>query len=128
MPEAQSQTILIVEDDAFLSSLLSAKLKKENFAVEISTDGVDALEKLKTLRPHLILLDLILPRKNGFEVLQEISQDPQLQKVPIIIISNLGQESDIERGKALGAREYYVKARLSIDELVGKIKEFLGVA
>lgn len=130
MTEASAGKILIaiVEDDVFLSSLLSTKLKKENFDVTISLDGIDALEKLRTLRPNLVLLDLILPRKNGFEVLQEMSQDPQLQKIPVIIISNLGQESDIERGKALGAREYYVKARLSIDELVAKVKEFLKVS
>lgn len=125
MGEDKISTILIVEDDTFLLSLLSAKLKKENFEIVQALDGVEALEKLKTIRPDLILLDLILPRKNGFEVLQEISQDPQLQNLPIIIISNLGQESDIARGKALGVLEYYVKARLSIDELVKKIKEFL---
>lgn len=125
MEEGKISTILIVEDDTFLLSLLSAKLKKENFEIVQALDGVEALEKLKTIRPDLILLDLILPRKNGFEVLQEISQDPQLQNLPVIIISNLGQESDIARGKALGVLEYYVKARLSIDELVTKIKEFL---
>lgn len=121
----KKHTILIVEDDVFLMNLLTLKLQKENFEVAQAVDGVEATDKLKQLRPSLILLDLILPKKNGFEVLQEIGQDPQLESIPIIIISNLGQESDIERGKGLGAVEYYVKARLSIDELIVKIKEFL---
>jgi DNA-binding response OmpR family regulator len=127
MPAAETnqKTVLIVEDDMFLSGLLRAKLEKENFAIIQAQDGIGALDMLKTTRPDLILLDLILPRKNGFEVLQEIHQDPQLQKLPVVIISNLGQETDIVRGKELGAKAYYVKARLSIDELVLKVKEFL---
>ena len=126
MTPAVKSTVFIIEDDAFLLNLLTLKLSKEDLEVVTALDGVEALEKLKTLRPAIILLDLILPRKNGFEVLQELAQDPQLHKIPVIIISNLGQESDIERGKALGAVEYYVKARLSIDELVIKVKEFIG--
>ena len=126
MTPAAKSTVFIIEDDAFLLNLLTLKLSKEDLEVVSALDGVEALEKLKTLRPAIILLDLILPRKNGFEVLQELAQDPQLHKIPVIIISNLGQESDIERGKALGAVEYYVKARLSIDELVVKVKEFIG--
>lgn len=123
MPDIK--TILLVEDDVLLLNLLTAKLKKANFEVVEALDGVEALEKLRTLRPNLILLDLLLPRKNGFEVLQEINEDPQLQKIPVVIISNLGQETHIARGKALGAREYFIKARLSIDELLEKLKEML---
>jgi len=75
------------------------------------------------VKPDLVLLDLILPKKNGFEVLETIRQEPTLEKLPVIIISNLGQPSDIERGKSLGVIDYFVKARLSIDELVNKVKE-----
>jgi DNA-binding response OmpR family regulator len=71
-------------------------------------------------------LDVILPKKNGFEVLEEIRQDPGLTHLPIIIISNLGQDTDVARGKDLGAIEYYVKAQTSIDDLVLKIKAFIG--
>ena len=118
-------TILLVEDDPFLSSILQLKLEKENFQVIRATDGEEALKFLidQKLKPTLMLLDLILPKKNGFEVLETIRQDPLLEKLPVIIISNLGQPSDIERGKALGVIDYFVKARLSIDELVQKIKQ-----
>jgi DNA-binding response OmpR family regulator len=128
VPAPQKPTVFIVEDDSFLLNLLRVRFSKESMDVVTASDGVEALEKARTIRPAIILLDLILPRKNGFEVLQEIGQDPQLHKIPVIIISNLGQDSDIEKGKALGAVEYYVKARLSIDELVSKVREFIGPA
>ena len=118
-------TILLVEDDPFLSSILQLKLDKENFKTIRAADGEEALNLLteQGIRPDLILLDLILPKKNGFEVLETIRQDPTLEKLPVIIISNLGQPSDIDRGKALGVIDYFVKAKLSVDELVNKVKE-----
>ena len=85
--------------------------------------GTEALKQLAEITPDIILLDLIIPDKNGFEVLEEISQNPSWRDIPVIIVSNLGQESDIERGKSLGAVDYHVKARLSIDELVKKVKD-----
>jgi len=118
-------TILLVEDDPFLSSILQLKLDKENFKTIRAADGEEALNLLieQGIRPDAILLDLILPKKNGFEVLETIRQDPTLEKLPVIIISNLGQPSDIDRGKALGVIDYFVKAKLSVDELVNKVKE-----
>ena len=117
--------ILLVEDDPFLSNLLRVRLQKENIEVVLAKDGEEALKKLTEVRPAVILLDLILPKKSGFEVLEHISTDPQLRDLPVIIISNLGQTSDIQRGKELGAIEYFVKAKISIDDLILKIKEFL---
>ncbi len=116
--------IFLVEDDPFLSSILQLKLEKENFQLIRAVDGEEALKFLinQGLKPDLILLDLILPKKNGFEVLETIRQDPLLEKIPVIIVSNLGQPSDIDRGKSLGVIDYFVKARLSIDELVNKVK------
>jgi DNA-binding response OmpR family regulator len=93
--------------------------------VILARDGEEALKFLADSRPALILLDLILPKKSGFEVLEKIFTDPQLKDMPVIIISNLGQTSDIQRGKELGAVEYFVKAKISIDDLILRIKEFL---
>ena len=120
--------ILFVEDDVFLSSVLKNRLLKENFEVVLAHDGEEAIKLLKTEKPNLILLDLILPKKSGFEVMEEIRSDPSLavEEVPIIIISNLGQETDIQKGEELGAVEYFVKAKTSLDDLVEKIKEFLA--
>jgi DNA-binding response OmpR family regulator len=117
--------ILLVEDDPFLSNLLKVRLQRENIDVTLARDGEEAIKSLTADRPSLILLDLILPKKSGFEILEKISTDPQLKDMPVIIISNLGQTSDIQRGKELGAIEYFVKAKISIDDLVGKVKEFL---
>ena len=127
-PNPSAPKILIVEDDLFLANLLSLRFKKENFEVSQAFSGNEALKKLEELRPDIILLDIILPQKNGFEVLESISQNPQTQNIPVIIVSNLGQESDIEKGKMLGAMDYYVKARLSIDELVAKVKNLVSAA
>lgn len=119
--------ILLIEDDPFLSSLLKNKLEIEELEVTLAKDGEEALDLLKTIKPSLILLDIILPKKNGFEVMEEIRSNRQieLEKVPIIIISNLGQPEDIQKGQDLGAIEYFIKAKISIDELASKVKEFL---
>ena|SRR3989344_5574170 len=117
--------ILLIEDDPFLSSLLKNRLQKESYEVELVKSGGEVMPVLKKFKPDLILLDLILPEKSGFEVMEDIKSDPQLPKTPIVIISNLGQDSDIAKGKELGAADYLVKANISIDFLVGKVKEFL---
>ena len=122
--------ILLVEDDPFLSSLLKNRLQKEGLEINLAKDGEEAVNLLKSTKPDLVLLDIILPKKSGFEVMEEIRNDPQIQsqEMPIIIISNLGQPEDISRGQELGAIEYFVKAKTSIDELVQKIKSFLEKA
>ncbi len=117
--------ILVIEDDPFLANLLKLRLEKDKFEVIQAKDGEEALKKLKEIEPDLILLDLILPKKSGFEVLEDISLNPSLRNKPVIILSNLGQTADIQRGKQLGAVEYFVKAKISIDDLILKIKEFL---
>lgn len=120
-----SVKILIIEDDQFLSSVLKGRLEKEGFQVEQAFDGEEGLAKLKVSRPNLILLDLILPKMSGFEVLEQISLDPQLSQIPVMIASNLGQESDIQKAKSLGAVEYYVKVKTTIDELASMVKRIV---
>jgi DNA-binding response OmpR family regulator len=119
--------ILIVEDDKFLGLLLEKKFKKENFDVITATDGEEAIEKIINHRPDAILLDIILPQKSGFWVLEEINKDENLKKIPVFIISNLGQPEDIQKGKDYGVKAYFVKAGLSLDELVANIKKYLGL-
>ena len=91
----------------------------------MARDGEEAVNLLKTVKPSLVLLDLILPKMSGFDVLEAINSDPQLHKAPVMIISNLGQESDIERGKELGAVDYFIKAKISIDDLISEVKKKL---
>ena len=121
-----AKIILLVEDDPFFNSLLKTRLTNEGFTVVSASDGEEALGTIKKEKNlDLILMDLILPKKSGFEVMEAMRSDPNIKKVPVVIISNLGQEEDIVRGKALGAIEYYVKAKTSIDDLVMKIKEHI---
>ena len=120
-----AKRILLIEDDPFLSSLLKNRFIKEGFEVDLAQSGDLGIKALKDSAHDLILLDLILPGKSGFEVMEEINGDPLAPKIPILIISNLGQDSDMEKGKELGAVGYLVKARTSIDSLIGKAKEFL---
>jgi DNA-binding response OmpR family regulator len=119
--------ILLVEDDQFLSSLLTMRLERDGgFLITPAKTGDDAVILLtdSSKQFDLVLLDLILPGKSGFEVLEELQKNPGVHP-PVIIISNLGQESDIARGKSLGAIDYFVKARTPIDELIAKIKSNL---
>jgi len=123
---ALSKKILVVEDDPFLSNLLKIRLEKERLNVILAKDGDEAIKKIQETDPDLILLDLILPKKSGFEVLQNISLDPNFKNKPVVIISNLGQTIDVQKAKELGAIEYFVKAKISIDDLILKIKEFIS--
>ena len=119
-----AKSVLVVEDDVFLSGLLVSRLEQAGLSVQKAMTGEEALKILRSgTIPSLILLDIILPEKSGFEVLEEIQADPNLQKAPVIITSNLGQESDIQKGKELGVVHYFVKAQTPIEELVAKVKE-----
>jgi len=126
MPEGIKKTILIVEDDAFLSTLLSTRFQQAGFNILNAIDGDSAIEVLRGQKPDLIMLDIILPKKSGFEVLEQIQSDPTLQKAPVIITSNLGQQADIERGKSLGVIDYFIKAQTPIEDMVSRVNQILA--
>jgi len=118
--------ILIIEDDKFLRELIVMKLSKEaTFVVVDAIDGEQGIKKAKEEKPDLILLDLILPGIDGFEVLSQIKSDPSISSIPVIILSNLGQKEDIEKGLALGASGYMIKAHFTPGEIVEKAKSTL---
>jgi len=117
--------ILLIEDDSFISHAYTDGLGRAGFEMIAASNGEEGIEKIKSENPNLILLDLIMPIKNGFEVLEEIKKDDNLKNIPVIILSNLGQKSDIEKGKTLGAVDYMVKANFSMEEVVKKIKKYL---
>ena len=121
-----SKKVMVIEDDKFLSSLIKTRLEKEGFTVVQAFDGEEASNLLRQDTPNLIVMDLIMPKMNGFEVLQTISVTPELAKIPVVILSNLAQDSDVEKARALGAREYFVKVKISIDDLLEKIKGLTG--
>lgn len=117
--------ILIVEDDKFLRDLLEAKLIKENFPISIAIDGEEGLRKARDEKPDLVLLDLILPGMNGFEILKNMKENPETVNIKVIILSNLGQEEEVEKAMALGATDYLIKAHFTLEEIVEKIKKVL---
>ncbi|OGZ53073.1 MAG: hypothetical protein A3B25_03360 [Candidatus Ryanbacteria bacterium RIFCSPLOWO2_01_FULL_48_26] len=118
--------ILIIEDDAFISSLVKARLEKEGFEVVQAFDGEEGMRLLKEDKPSLIILDLIMPKASGFETMEQLNLNVEFNKIPLVILSNLAQESDIQKAKSLGAKEFFVKIRTSIDDVVAKVKELLG--
>lgn len=113
--------ILLVEDDLFFQNFYSKKLLEQGFRVEVAGDGNEALYKMKQEKPDLVLLDLIMPQKDGFEVLAEVSKIEALKTVPIVVFSTLGQEDDVERAKKLGATDYVNKTFFDFDNLLAKV-------
>lgn len=117
-----SKKILIIEDDKFLRELIAQKLFKEGFEAAEAIDGEEGIKKIKSENPDLILLDLILPGIDGFEVLSRMREDSILASIPVIILSNLGQKEDVEKGLKLGAVDYLIKAHFTPGEIIDKIK------
>ena len=122
---AKQPKILIAEDDKFLRHVYEVKLPQEGFEVATAADGGEALEKLRQEKFNIVLLDIVMPKKNGFEVLKEMKTDSKNKNTPVIILSNLGQVDDIEKGRELGAIDYLVKSNMPINEVVKKIREHL---
>ncbi len=119
------KNILIVEDDKFLRELIVRKVANEGFNVSEAIDGEEGIKKIKEEKPDMVLLDLILPGIDGFEVLSRMKEDPALSSVPVIILSNLGQKEDIEKGMKLGAIDYLIKAHFAPGEIINRIKMHL---
>jgi len=120
-----AQKILIVEDDKFLRELIVKKLLGENYDVVEAADGEEGVKKIKEEKPDLVLLDLILPGIDGFGVLSQVKEDPAFASLPVIILSNLGQKDDVERGLKLGAVDYMIKAHFTPGEIIEKIRTIL---
>ncbi len=124
-PKIQSCKILVAEDDKFLSRAYEFKLAKTGCQIILAADGEETMAKVKAEMPDLVLLDLIMPKKNGFDVLEEMKASPKLKNIPVIIMSNLGQEADIKKGLAAGAIDYVVKANTSLEDVVNRIEKAL---
>lgn len=119
------KTILIIDDDNDLRELYKTTLKNAGFHVLTASNGVDGIERVKVLQPNLVLLDLMMPQKNGFDVLKEIKDNKDLKKIKVIILSSLGHESDIKYTTELKADGYLVKSKISLNELVSQVEKEL---
>lgn len=123
--KSKEAKILLAEDDKYICRAYKDGLERAGFQVLVASDGVEAMQKVRSEKPDLILLDLIMPVKNGFEMLEELKKDPAFKRIPVIILSNLGQDSDREKGKSLGAVDYLVKSDFSMKEVIRKVREHL---
>src|SRR3989344_7680385 len=119
--------IFIVEDEEMLSKVLAEQFSVAGFDVEIASDGEKALELLEKSKPDIILLDIILPKINGFDVLKSIKENPDTQDIPVIMTSNLGRDEDIKQAIKLGAIDYYIKAQHPIFEIIENVSKFLDL-
>ena len=115
--------ILIIEDEEIVRNLIKEKLEEKGYSVEIAEDGEVGMKKMRQSKPNLILLDIIMPNKGGFEVLEEMNRDEDLKKIPVVIVSNSGQPVEIDKAKKMGVKDWIVKTEFDPKEVLEKVVE-----
>lgn len=123
---SKSKVILLIEDDSFLSNIYKTKFEMEGYKVITAMDGEAGLTFAKTKNPDLILLDILLPKMDGFTVLKEIKANDKSKNIPVILLTNLGQKDDVSKGLELGAVDYLIKAHFKPSETVDKVRKIIG--
>jgi len=124
MSDVQTK-ILLVEDDPMIVEMYRLRLEEERYQVFTTDKGSEALEIARREKPAIILLDVILPEVDGFNILQSVKGDPDIAQIPVLLLTNLGQESDREKGQQLGAVDYFIKAQHTPVDIIRKIKELI---
>ncbi len=127
MEDKKQVNILLVEDDAFLANIYKTKFEMEGFKVSVSENGEEGLKDAKKKKPDIILLDILLPKMDGYTVLHNLKQDAELKNVPVILLTNLGQKDDVEKGLEMGAADYLIKAHFKPSETVAKVRKVLNI-
>ena len=118
--------ILIVEDDPLMARMYQKTFTFEQYEVEVANDGEAGLEKAKTTNPNMILLDIMMPKMNGFEVLERLKSDTTTKNVPVVMLTNLAGEQDAEKALAMGAVKYFIKSEYDPKQIVDMVKQILG--
>ena len=118
--------ILLIEDDAFLAEMYLTKFSRLGYDIDVAYDGISGMKKIKEDKPDLLLLDIKLPFKDGFEILKEIRKSKDFKHLPVILLTNLGQREEIEKGRKLGANDYLIKAHFTPQEVVNKVTRLIG--
>lgn len=121
-----AKKILLIEDEQLMIELLEKRLIREGYEVAVARDGVVGLKKMKEVKPDLVLLDIIMPKMGGFEVMETMSEDEELKKIPIIVISNSGQPVELDRAKRLGAKDWLIKTEFDPQEVIDKVIKQIG--
>jgi len=120
-----AKKILIIEDEEVIIGLLQKKLIKEGYQVSIARNGEEGLRMMKTEKPDLVLLDIIMPKMGGFEVMEEMQKNGELKKISVIVISNSGQPVELDRAQKLGAKDWLIKTEFDPQEVIDKVKKQL---
>lgn len=120
-----AKKILLIEDEIMIN-LLQRKLIKEGYDVSLARDGEEGLKRLREINPDIVLLDIIMPKMGGFEVMEEIARDEELKKIPIMVISNSGQPVELDRAQKLGARDWLIKTEFDPQEVADKVIKLIG--
>lgn len=117
--------IVIVEDEKILLKVLKEKFEENGFTVKVAVDGEEAIPVIKGFQPDIVLLDIILPKKDGLQILEELKKSPEYQNIPVIMLSNLGEDDKIKTSFALGATDYFIKTQHPVNEVVDRVKNYL---
>ncbi len=118
--------ILLIEDEEIMIDLLQRKLTREGYEVSVTRDGDEGLKAMREVKPDLILLDIIMPKMGGFEVMEEMNKDPKLKQIPIIIVSNSGQPVELDNAQKLGAKDWLIKTEFDPQEVIEKVIKLIG--
>jgi len=121
-----AKKILLIEDEQIMFDLLQKKLRGEGYEVSIAKDGEEGLRAMREVKPDLILLDIVMPKIGGFEVMEEMQKEPELKKIPIIVISNSGQPVELDRAQKFGARDWLIKTEFDPQEVINKVVKQIG--
>ena len=121
-----AKKILLVEDEEIMIDLLQRKLTQEGYEISVARNGEEGLKIMKKIKPDLVLLDIIMPKMGGFEVMEEMAKDKELKKIPVIVISNSGQPVELDRAQKLGAKDWLIKTEFDPQEVVNKVKKQIG--
>jgi len=121
-----AKKILLIEDEEIMIDLLQRKLTQEGYEISVTRDGEEGLKAMREVKPDLILLDIIMPKMGGFEVMEEMQKDKTLAKIPVIVISNSGQPVEIDRAQKLGAKDWLIKTEFDPQEVVEKVVKQIG--
>lgn len=127
MTDNQNVQVLVIEDDTFLSNIYKTKFEMEGFKVITAEDGEAGLKEAQKKKPDIILLDILLPKMDGYLVLENLKKDPETKDIPVIMLTNLGQKDDVEKGLTMGAIDYLIKAHFKPSETVDKVRKALNL-
>ena len=124
--QQEKKLIMIAEDDVFIGDIYEVKLKDAGYDVVLANNGREAIEKLESgIKPHIMLLDIVMPYMDGFDVLEAINQRDEWKQIPVVLLTNLSQKEDVDRGMALGAKDFLIKSHFTPSEVLAKVQKYM---